>query len=162
MERLGLINPARSRISLETETGLVTEGGCVTSRSRRRVFRLRSVRTAPAHWPCRLVAMAVYTIAIFFLSFLPEFARTINQDVNKELGIDGFLGPWALNESRLEALRQQFKTAKPYPHVVIDNFFAPEIAARIESRFPIPNGSISSEWISQGWHVGEPKLHSAS
>ena len=64
-----------------------------------------------------------------------------------------FLGSWSTNDTELQSLHQQFMHALPYPHVVIPNFFAPEVAARIESRFPIPHGQNTGEWLAQGWHV---------
>ena len=54
----------------------------------------------------------------------------------------------------LYSLHDRFDSARPFPHIVINDFFSPEVASRIETRFPIPNGTTTSEWIAQGWHVG--------
>ncbi|MCC0178185.1 2OG-Fe(II) oxygenase [Waterburya agarophytonicola K14] len=44
----------------------------------------------------------------------------------------------ALNklQNRSASLRQSYKSAKPYPHVVIDNLFAPELLDRLVADFP--------------------------
>jgi hypothetical protein len=68
--------------------------------------------------------------------------------------VSSFLGAWSSDESALQHLRQQFMSASPFPYVTIEEFFAPEVAARIESRFPTPCGRGAPEWITQGWHVG--------
>ncbi len=90
--------------------------------------------------------------AVFLMCLLPAAVRSILK-ANDDVDVSSFLGSWSSNESKLAEFRDQFVNAKPYPHVVIENFFAPDVAARIESRFPIPNGTVSSEWIAQGWHV---------
>ena len=91
-------------------------------------------------------------VAVFMLCLLPADVRSI-RETSDELDLGSFLGSWASNDAKLEEFNDIFTNAKPYPHVVIENFFSPDVAARIESRFPIPNGTISSEWIAQGWHV---------
>ena len=90
--------------------------------------------------------------AVFVLCLLPVDVRSIPK-INDNVDLSSFLGSWAENGTKLEEVHDHFINAKPYPYVVIENFFAPEVAARIESRFPVPNGTVSSEWIAQGWHV---------
>jgi hypothetical protein len=46
------------------------------------------------------------------------------------------------NES--ESLRQSYATAKPYPHLVIDNLFQPELLDRIAADFPKPD---QRDWL---------------
>ena len=53
-------------------------------------------------------------------------------------------GSWAYDESKLNALQASFSKATPYPHVVIEDFFAYDIAHEIESTFPTD---------SLEWHV---------
>ena len=43
-----------------------------------------------------------------------------------------------------EGLRERFRAGKPYPHVVIDGFFDPEILERIVADFPSQSGR---DWI---------------
>ena len=44
-------------------------------------------------------------------------------------------------EINFSALKEQFLSAKPFNHVIIDNFFEPEVANKIAEEFP-PHGSI--------------------
>ncbi|MEN9869637.1 MAG: hypothetical protein RLZZ171_620, partial [Cyanobacteriota bacterium] len=46
------------------------------------------------------------------------------------------------NES--ESLRQSYVTAKPYPHLVIDNLFQPELLDRLAADFPKPD---QRDWL---------------
>jgi hypothetical protein len=97
----------------------------------------------------------VLLFAVFLLYFLPQNADSIRRAYrmdDEDVGID-FLGSWATNRSKISEYRDLFINAQPFPYVVIDDFFAPKVASRIESRFPVPNGSAASEWIGQGWHV---------
>ncbi len=91
-------------------------------------------------------------VAVFMLCLLPADVRSIRKS-SEDVDLGSFLGSWASDEAKLEKFNELFTNARPYPHVVIENFFASDVAARIESRFPIPNGTVSSEWIAQGWHV---------
>ncbi len=43
-----------------------------------------------------------------------------------------------------ERFREQFLAGKPYPHVIIDNFFDPEVLARVTGDFPSQSGR---DWI---------------
>lgn len=54
-----------------------------------------------------------------------------------------FLNDWIRDKHYLDSLLLQFQTATPFPHVVIDNFFKPDIAAQIERAFPVPT---SEQW----------------
>ncbi len=58
------------------------------------------------------------------------------------------IGEWATDKGRLAELAASFATAHPFPFVVIDSFFAPEVADRIDNRFPVPNGTLP-EWQAQ-------------
>ena len=60
----------------------------------------------------------------------------------------GIIGDWAYNATKLNELAMFFEDAHPFPHVVLDNFFSPEAADRIEHRFPAPNGTWA-EWLKQ-------------
>ena len=60
----------------------------------------------------------------------------------------GVLGEWAANATARAELASLFSGAHPFPHVVIDNFFSPEAADRIERRFPVPNGTVA-DWKQQ-------------
>ena len=102
--------------------------------------------------------LRLFLLVICFLPRNADSIRKFYRPSDEDLDIDSFLGNWASNQSRLEEFRNKFINAKPYPHVVIDNFFAPEIASKIESRFPVPNGTVASQWIAQGWHVSLTEL----
>ena len=65
-----------------------------------------------------------------------------------ELPCTGIIGEWAFDKEKLAELANSFEHAHPYPYVVIDNFFTPEMANRIDQGFPVPNGS-STEWQQQ-------------
>jgi hypothetical protein len=52
------------------------------------------------------------------------------------------------DDKKLAELSDLFENARPFPYVVIDNFFSPAAADRIESRFPVPNGTCS-DWQQQ-------------
>ena len=52
--------------------------------------------------------------------------------------MESVLGEWASDAQKLNELQVAFADGKPYPHVIIDNFFAPDIEQRIESTFPTP------------------------
>jgi Rps23 Pro-64 3,4-dihydroxylase Tpa1-like proline 4-hydroxylase len=41
-----------------------------------------------------------------------------------------------LNRLDLESLRRQFRDARPFPHVVIDNFLAPGVAEEVAAAYP--------------------------
>jgi hypothetical protein len=58
------------------------------------------------------------------------------------------IGKWATDAGKLAELAASFATAHPFPYVVIDDFFAPEVADRIDRRFPVPNGTLP-EWQAQ-------------
>ncbi len=58
------------------------------------------------------------------------------------------IGKWATNAGKLAELAASFATAHPFPYVVSDDFFAPEVADRIDRRFPVPNGTLP-EWQAQ-------------
>ena len=60
-------------------------------------------------------------------------------------------GSWAFDESKLNDLQTSFAKAKPYPYVVIENFFEPDIAHEIESKFPTDNVQ---------WHVYDNPIES--
>jgi hypothetical protein len=101
----------------------------------------------------RTISKAMHRLAVvFMLCLLPASVRSIRKAYD-DVDLSSFLGSWSSNETKLVEFHDYFINATPYPHVVIENFFAPDVAARIESRFPIPNGTVSSEWIAQGWHV---------
>jgi Rps23 Pro-64 3,4-dihydroxylase Tpa1-like proline 4-hydroxylase len=51
------------------------------------------------------------------------------------------------NES--ESLRQSYVTAKPYPHLVIDNLFQPELLDRLAADFPKPD---QRDWLLWDTH----------
>jgi len=65
-----------------------------------------------------------------------------------ELPCTGIIGEWAFDQQKLAELAKSFEHAHPYPYVVIDNFFSPETADRIDKRFPVPHGT-SDEWQQQ-------------
>ncbi len=52
----------------------------------------------------------------------------------------------ALNhlQNQSELLRQSYKTAKPYPHLVIDDLFNPELLDRLVADFPKPK---NRDWL---------------
>ena len=56
-------------------------------------------------------------------------------------------GPWARD---VPALAARFQGAAPFPHVVIDDFFAPDLAARLLRDFPAPKAEL--------WHVYDNPL----
>ncbi|HEV7138199.1 MAG TPA: 2OG-Fe(II) oxygenase [Steroidobacteraceae bacterium] len=56
----------------------------------------------------------------------------------KDLGIDSFL-PLARMKSEEERARIAYSTAKPYPHVVFDNFFDPALVDQVLAEFPKPS-----------------------
>ncbi|MFI0546414.1 MAG: hypothetical protein ACH34Y_05805 [Brachymonas sp.] len=41
-----------------------------------------------------------------------------------------------INSPALHLALQQFAAAKPFPHCVVDDFFAPEVAAQLAAEFP--------------------------
>src|SRR5690242_8505743 len=41
-----------------------------------------------------------------------------------------------LNRLDLESLRRQFRAAKPFPHIVIDNLLAPGVAEEVSAAYP--------------------------
>lgn len=54
-----------------------------------------------------------------------------------------WLNDWIKDEKYIQTLKTSFKTASPYPHIVIDNFFKSDIATALEQAFPIPT---LNEW----------------
>lgn len=61
--------------------------------------------------------------------------------------VASMFGPW---ERDISALAERFQRASPFPHVVIDDFFAPDLARRLLSDFPAPNADL--------WHVYDNPL----
>ena len=55
----------------------------------------------------------------------------------KDLGIDSFL-PLARMKAEQERARIAYATAKPYPHIVFDNFFDPALVEQVLGEFPKP------------------------
>ena len=47
-----------------------------------------------------------------------------------------------LNPHPLKNLSEKYKNAQPFPHVIIDNFFKPEFAKKLEQEFPNFNSEI--------------------
>ncbi len=56
--------------------------------------------------------------------------------------------------SRLPMLKAQYAAARPFAHIVLDDFITPDVAKDAHDRFPKPD---SGEWI-QYKHVNEKKL----
>lgn len=56
-----------------------------------------------------------------------------------------YFGDWT---KKLDKITETFKNAKPYSHVVIDNFLNEEIANKLSETFPRPN----KDW----WHFHNP------
>ena len=63
------------------------------------------------------------------------------------------LGPWFSDQGKINSFHELFCKAKPFPHVVISNFFSQEFATTLEAQFPIPKGSSAEEWKTDGWNV---------
>jgi hypothetical protein len=55
----------------------------------------------------------------------------------KDLGIDSFL-PLARMKAEEERAHIAYATAKPYPHIVFDNFFDPTLVDQVLGEFPTP------------------------
>jgi len=62
--------------------------------------------------------------------------------------------PYERWRARLDELIARYRGATPYPHVVLDDFVAPDVATCAATEFPAPD---SGEWI-QYVHVNERKL----
>lgn len=68
-----------------------------------------------------------------------------------EVGLDAFdsiaarMIPMERLEAEEAAIAERYRSAKPYPHVVIDGFFDTEVLDRIEASFP---RRTNPEWIS--------------
>ena len=66
--------------------------------------------------------------------------------------------------SRVEALHEQFRGAKPFPHVVIDGFLRPELCQSLIESFPAyDEQKFLNEWNERGkaWHENVPALGDA-
>mmetsp|Transcript_24429 Transcript_24429/g.78499 ORF Transcript_24429/g.78499 Transcript_24429/m.78499 type:complete len:269 (+) Transcript_24429:169-975(+) len=50
-------------------------------------------------------------------------------------------GRWASSEAALRDLAKDFRSAEPFPHVVIENFLSDELAREIVDAFPLPHTS---------------------
>ena len=61
--------------------------------------------------------------------------------------LSSMFGPWARN---VPALKARFQGAAPFPHVVLDDFFAPDLARRLLDDFPAPKEEL--------WHVYDNPL----
>jgi len=59
-------------------------------------------------------------------------------------------GPWSLH---IDSINSQFKSARPFPHVVIDNFFDEEFANHLLCSFP----PVNDKWVRY-WNPIEKKL----
>jgi hypothetical protein len=64
----------------------------------------------------------------------------------------GLLGSWASNEKSLDSLNASFKSAAPFPHVQIPNFFSEDFARSVRAHFPVP-GPDQSNWRKSGYCV---------
>jgi hypothetical protein len=64
------------------------------------------------------------------------------------------------NDAQLQALAagmsETYKSAKPFPHVVIDDFLPPRVAEELLAAFPPPDDPIWFDW-RQGDTVNQPK-----
>ncbi len=74
-----------------------------------------------------------------------------------ELTLDRFLPLSRMGQLRVPA-RQRYLEAKPFPHIVFDNFFEPEILDRVLEEFPKP-GAIRWQQFNTGQEI---KLASAA
>jgi len=61
-----------------------------------------------------------------------------------------------INYINWRELRDNFISAKPFNHVIIDNFFKPEIALELSKEFPDYNSDI---WFEYGNNLENKKLH---
>jgi len=61
--------------------------------------------------------------------------------------LDPLLGPWTRN---MAELARRFGRAAPFEHVVIDDFFATDVAASLLAAFPAPGADL--------WHVYDNPL----
>ena len=61
--------------------------------------------------------------------------------------LSSMFGPWVRD---VPALAARFQGAAPFPHVVIDDFFAPDLARRLLDDFPAPKAEL--------WHVYDNPL----
>ena len=66
-----------------------------------------------------------------------------------EFSTDYFSSSLAKLRSQTESLQVQYQKAKPFPHVVIDDLFAPEILDRIIAEFPSKQNRSWDDWSTQ-------------
>lgn len=62
---------------------------------------------------------------------------------------------------RVEEFRRTFRGAKPFPHVVLDDFLEPDLAGRLVDGFPTyDEETFKNEWneLGKAWHENVPAL----
>jgi 2OG-Fe(II) oxygenase superfamily len=69
-----------------------------------------------------------------------------NQSADSVLDLEGL-------EGELAELRERYSSAKPFPHIVIDDFLGPEAAKRSTEEFPPVDPELWINWV----HVNERK-----
>jgi len=74
-------------------------------------------------------------------------------DVQGIFGINNVFGKWFYDPNHISELHNHFENGNPFPHCVIPNFFNEEFASQIESKFPVPDQSCTSNWRDKGWHL---------
>lgn len=63
--------------------------------------------------------------------------------------------------ARTDELHQSFRAAKPFPHVVMDDFLEPALARRLVDEFPVyDEEKFRNEWdeLGKAWHENVPAL----
>lgn len=53
---------------------------------------------------------------------------------------------WCADEHVLESLAKQYASARPFPHVVIDNFLDDDFATQLKDHFPTPHENPQMTW----------------
>ena len=63
--------------------------------------------------------------------------------------------------ARADELHEQFRSAKPFPHTVIDGFLRPDLCARLVADFPsYDEEKFRNEWgeLGKAWHENVPAM----
>jgi hypothetical protein len=66
----------------------------------------------------------------------------------KGIEVDKLLGKWYSDSEKLEKMRVEFLSAKPYPHISIENFLDDKIADLVSEKFP----QVSDPKTQGKWH----------
>ena len=90
---------------------------------------------------CQFCFGTLFFARVFMVVNLPRSESNIQKNV---VNLSIFAQALTRLKTESESWRKSYNQAQPYPHLVIDDLFAPELIERLESKFPQGN---NRDWL---------------